>query len=58
MLVCDEAELVEKVNKNLFDVDLMEKVGKNARYTIEKYYSKTVNSKKLIAVIDRVCPPE
>jgi glycosyltransferase involved in cell wall biosynthesis len=58
ILVCDESELVAKVNESLFDSDLMERVGKNARYTIEKYYTKTVNSKKLTAVIDRVCPPE
>jgi|BarGraIncu00421A_1022006.scaffolds.fasta_scaffold00207_13 Glycosyltransferase len=58
ILICDEAELVAKVNENLFDVELMERVGKNARRTIEKYYSKTANSKKLIAVIDRVCPPQ
>jgi glycosyltransferase involved in cell wall biosynthesis len=58
MLVFEETELVEKVNKYLFDVDLMGRVGKNARHTIEKYYSTTVNSKKLIAAIERVCPTE
>jgi len=58
ILICDESELVVKINENLFDVELMEKVGKNARSTIEKYYSKTVNSKQLIAVIDSVCPLE
>jgi len=57
ILVYDDAELVAKVNECLFDVELMESVGKNARNTIEKYYSKTVNSEKLIAVIDRVSPP-
>ena len=56
ILVCDESELVAKVNEYLFDVELMERVGKNARRTIEKYYSKTVNSEQLIAVIDRLCP--
>lgn len=58
ILIYDEAELVDKVNKYLFDVELMESVGKNARNTIEEYYSKTVNSEKLIAVIDRVRRPE
>jgi len=57
MLVFDEAELVEKVNEYLFDVELMELVGKNARCTVEKYYSKTVNSERLIAAIDRLSPP-
>jgi glycosyltransferase involved in cell wall biosynthesis len=58
IFICDESELVAKVNESLFDSDLMEKVGKNARHTVEKYYSKTVNSKKLIGVIERVCPPQ
>ena len=58
ILICDESELVSKVNEYLFDVELMKRVGKNARHTIEKYYSKTVNSKQLIAVIDRMYPPE
>ncbi len=58
ILICDEAELVANVNEYLFDAELMERVGNKARYTIERYYSKTVNSKKLIAAIDQVCPPE
>jgi glycosyltransferase involved in cell wall biosynthesis len=58
IFVFDEAELVTKVNEYLFDIELMERVGKNARRTIEKYYSKTVNSEQLLAVIDRVCPPQ
>ena len=58
ILVCDESELVAKVNEYLFDDELLHRVGENARRTVEKYYSKTVNRKKLIAVIDRVCPPQ
>jgi glycosyltransferase involved in cell wall biosynthesis len=58
ILICDEFELVAKVNEYLFDIELMEKVGKNARSTLEKYYSKLVNGKQLIEVIDRVCPPD
>src|ERR1035437_393203 len=58
IFISDESALVTQVNESFFDSDLMERVGKNARYTIEKYYSKTVNGKKLIAVIDRVYPPE
>jgi glycosyltransferase involved in cell wall biosynthesis len=54
IFVFDEAELVAKVNEYLFDVELMERVGKNARRTVEEYYSKTVNSKILFSVIDRV----
>ena len=58
IFIFDESELVAKVNESLFNVELMERVGKNARRTIEKHYSKTVNSKQLITVIDQVCPPE
>jgi glycosyltransferase involved in cell wall biosynthesis len=54
ILVYDESELVAKVNEYLFDLDLMERVGKNARRTIEKYYSETVNSRELIAVVERL----
>jgi glycosyltransferase involved in cell wall biosynthesis len=57
ILICDESELVAKVNESLFDSDLMERVGKNARRTIETYYSAEVNSKKLIEVIERLSTP-
>jgi glycosyltransferase involved in cell wall biosynthesis len=57
ILVSDESGLVAKVNEYLFDAELMESVGKNARRTIEKYYSETANSKQLIAVVDRLAPP-
>jgi len=58
ILIFDESELIAKVNEYIFDVELMERVGKNARSTIEKFYSKTMNGKQLIAVIDQVCPSE
>jgi glycosyltransferase involved in cell wall biosynthesis len=58
ILIYDESELADKVNEFLFDIELMERVGKNARRTIEKFYSKTMNSKQLIEVIDWLCPPE
>jgi glycosyltransferase involved in cell wall biosynthesis len=54
ILVYNESELVAKVNEGLFDVGLMERVGKNARRTVEEYYSETVNSRQLIAVVDRL----
>jgi glycosyltransferase involved in cell wall biosynthesis len=58
ILVYDESELVAKVNECLFDIDLMDRVGKNARQTIETYYSETVNSKRLIDAIDKICPQQ
>jgi glycosyltransferase involved in cell wall biosynthesis len=57
IFVFDETELVAKVNEFLFDVDLMERVGKNARRTIETFYSADVNHRKLTAVIDQLCIP-
>jgi glycosyltransferase involved in cell wall biosynthesis len=54
IFVFDETELVAKVNEFLFDVDLMERVGKNARRTIETFYSADVNKRKLTAVIDQL----
>ncbi len=43
-----------KVNDSLFDSDLMERVGKNARRAIEKHYGVGVNREKLIAVIEQL----
>jgi len=53
IFICDESELVTRVNESLFDIELMESVGKNARRTVETYYSKAANSKTLIRVIER-----
>jgi glycosyltransferase involved in cell wall biosynthesis len=53
IFISEESELVTQVNKSLFDSDLMERVGKNARRTIEKHYSIKVNREKLIAVIEQ-----
>jgi glycosyltransferase involved in cell wall biosynthesis len=50
----DIFELVTQVNESLFDSDLMEWVGKNARRTIEKHYGIKVNNEKLIAVIEQL----
>ena len=58
IFVFDEAELVAKVNESIFNAELMERVGTNARRTVEEYYSKTANSKQLIAVIDQIYPPK
>lgn len=48
IFVCDENELVEKVNVCVFDDDLMREVSANAVKTVKKYYSKEVNEKKLL----------
>ena len=52
ILVFERDELPEKVNELTFDEKLMLEIGKNARITIEKYYSKSVNEKKLIGILE------
>jgi glycosyltransferase involved in cell wall biosynthesis len=54
IFICDESEMVPKINESLFDADLVERVGENARRTVETYYSATANQRKLIKVIERV----
>jgi glycosyltransferase involved in cell wall biosynthesis len=56
ILISEESELVTQVNESIFDSDLMEGVGKNARRTIEKHYGIEVNKGKLFAVIDQLSP--
>jgi glycosyltransferase involved in cell wall biosynthesis len=53
IFISEESELVTKVNESLFDCDLMERVGKNARHTVEKHYGVGVNKEKLISVIEQ-----
>ena len=54
IFISEESELVTKVNESLFDSELMEKVGKNARRTIEKNYGIEVNKEKLITAIEQL----
>jgi glycosyltransferase involved in cell wall biosynthesis len=54
IFISEESKLVTQVNKSLFDSDLMERVGKNARRTIEKYYGIEVNEGKLVAVVEQL----
>jgi glycosyltransferase involved in cell wall biosynthesis len=54
IFIFDEAELAQKVNSLIFDPDLLRSVGERARNTIEQYYSKAINEKKLACVIAAV----
>jgi glycosyltransferase involved in cell wall biosynthesis len=54
VFICEESEMVNKVNESLFDFNLMESVGKNARRTVETFYSAAANGQKLIRVIEQV----
>lgn len=51
IFIFNENEIVEKMIACIFDNKLMEKVGLNARKTIEKYYSKEINGEKLIKIL-------
>jgi glycosyltransferase involved in cell wall biosynthesis len=54
IFICDQSEIVAKINESLFDADLVERVGKNARRTIETYYSAAANERTLVKVLARV----
>ena len=57
IFIKEESELVTQVNESIFDSDLMERVGKKARRTIEKHYGIEVNRAKLIAAIEQLSSP-
>ena len=46
ILVFEEKDLVNKIHDLIFDEELIEEMGRNARHTVEVYYSKEVNAKK------------
>lgn len=52
IFIFEENKLIDKINELIFDDELLEKIGRNARITVEKYYSKKVNTKKLIDIIE------
>lgn len=54
ILVFKENELIDKINKLIFEDELMKEIGKNARITVEKYYSKKANERKLIDIIENL----
>lgn len=54
ILIFKEEDLVEGVNRCIFDKDLMEKVGKEGRAYFKKYYSKKANENKLLSIFKRL----
>lgn len=52
ILVFEEEEMVDKVNKLIFDERLMEEIGRNARRVVEQYYSKKANEEKLVKILE------
>lgn len=54
LILEDDGELVDSINELIFDNKVMREIGRNARITVEKYYSKKVNEKKLINIIENL----
>ena len=52
IFIFEEDELIGKINEMIFHEKLMEKVGNNARITVEKYYGKKVNETKLVKIME------
>jgi len=54
ILIFEENDLIDNLNRLIFNEELMGKIGENGRIYFEKYYSKKVNAKKLLDVFKRV----
>ncbi len=54
IIISDEEEIVSKVNELIFDVDLMNEVGKNAKATFKENYSIETNYKRLLEIIEEI----
>jgi glycosyltransferase involved in cell wall biosynthesis len=50
----NDDNLIDGVNKLIFDNELMKEIGRNARITVEKYYSKKANEKKLVGILENL----
>ena len=46
--------LIENINRLIFDDELMNKIGSNARTVVETYYSTKVNNDKLLNIISNL----
>lgn len=54
IFIFENNELVAKINELIFNDELMQKIGKDARHTVEKYYGKKSNKNKIIQIIDNI----
>lgn len=52
ILVCEKGELIDKVNELIFNNELMDEIGRNARLTVENYYSKEATKEILTKIIE------
>jgi glycosyltransferase involved in cell wall biosynthesis len=53
IFISPEEDIVERVNKSLFDDSLMRRVGAEAKRTIHEHFSAEANSKKLFELVDK-----
>lgn len=51
ILIFEEKNMVNMVNELIFDENLMDKIGTNARKTIKRYYGQKINEKELIGIL-------
>ncbi len=54
LILEDDSELIDSINELIFDDKVMREIGRNARIRVKKYYSKKVNEKKLVDIIENL----
>ncbi len=54
LILEDDSELIDSINELIFDEKVMREIGRNARIRVKKYYSKKVNEKKLVDIIENL----
>ncbi len=54
ILIFDEEEIVEQVNQNIFNKSFLSKISTNAREFVQYHYSKDVNEKKILNIVEKV----
>ena len=58
IFIFKEDELIDKINELIFDNELMKEIGRNARIIVEKHYSKKVNEKRLLYILENLVDRE
>jgi len=54
IFILEESDIINTINKILFDTGLMERTGISAKEYVNEYYNIDVNSRKLIAIINQL----
>jgi glycosyltransferase involved in cell wall biosynthesis len=54
IFICEENQIVDEINRLIFDEGYMINVGLNARHIIEKYYSEAIYRDKVLSLIRRI----